>query len=57
MDFVPDRKTCIEKNYTWTNSPVNFDDVFQAYLSLLEIATFKGWIHIIYDAIDSRVSV
>lgn len=56
-DFVPDRSTCIAKNYTWTNSPVNFDNILQAYLSLLQVATFKGWIQIIYDAIDSRVSL
>lgn len=54
--FVPDRQTCITKNYTWANSPVNFDNVIQAYFSLFQVATFKGWIQLIYDAIDSRVS-
>lgn len=43
-------------NYEWTNSPVNFDNVIEAYLSLLQVATFKGWIRLIQDAVNSRVS-
>lgn len=53
---MPDRTTCIDKHYEWTNSPVNFDNVIEAYLSLLQVATFKGWIGLIQDAVDSRVS-
>lgn len=55
IDFVPDRETCIMKSYTWTNTPVNFDNVIEAYVSLVQVATFKGWIQVIYSAIDSRV--
>lgn len=55
-DYVKDRETCLEKNYKWVNEAVNFDNVFKAYFSLLEIASFKGWIQLIYGAMDSRVS-
>lgn len=54
---MPDREKCLaNKDYEWTNSPVNFDNVIDAYLSLLQVATFKGWIRLIQDAVDSRVS-
>ncbi|RZC43099.1 Ion trans and/or PKD channel domain containing protein [Asbolus verrucosus] len=32
---------------------MNFDNVGNAYLSLFEVAIFKGWIQIMVDAIDS----
>lgn len=55
IEVVPDRETCAMKDYTWTNMPVNFDNVIEAYLSLLQVATFKGWIQIIYSAVDTQV--
>ncbi len=33
---------------------MNFDHVGKAYLCLFQVATFKGWIGIMNDAIDSR---
>ncbi|OWK58502.1 Sodium channel protein type 5 subunit alpha [Lonchura striata] len=45
---------CIAKNGTWTNSVVNFDNVGMGYLALLQVATFKGWMDIMYAAVDSR---
>jgi hypothetical protein len=33
---------------------MNFDHVGKAYLCLFQVATFKGWIQIMNDAIDSR---
>lgn len=54
---APDKNACILiKDFEWENSPVNFDNVINAFLSLLQVATFKGWIGIIGDAVDSRVS-
>nr|XP_033800545.1 sodium channel protein type 2 subunit alpha-like [Geotrypetes seraphini] len=38
----------------WKNVKVNFDNVGTGYLSLLQIATFKGWTEIMYAAVDSR---
>ncbi|ERE71009.1 sodium channel protein type 2 subunit alpha-like isoform 2 [Cricetulus griseus] len=46
----------IESNQTarWKNVKVNFDNVGLGYLSLLQVATFKGWMDIMYAAVDSR---
>ncbi|KAM8933515.1 sodium channel protein type 2 subunit alpha-like [Pelodytes ibericus] len=38
----------------WRNVIVNFDNVGAGYLALLQVATFKGWMPIMYAAIDSR---
>ncbi|XP_061763638.1 sodium channel protein type 4 subunit alpha A isoform X1 [Nerophis ophidion] len=38
----------------WVNVKVNFDNVGKGYLSLLQVATFKGWMDIMYAAVDSR---
>nr|6NT3_A Chain A, Sodium channel protein type 9 subunit alpha, Sodium channel protein PaFPC1, chimeric construct [synthetic construct]6NT4_A Chain A, Sodium channel protein PaFPC1,Sodium channel protein type 9 subunit alpha,Sodium channel protein PaFPC1 [synthetic construct] len=53
-EITMDRNDCLHENYTWENSPMNFDHVGNAYLSLLQVATFKGWLQIMNDAIDSR---
>ena len=53
-DTIPDKKACLENNHTWVNSGMNFDHVGKAYLSLFEVAIFKGWTGILYDAGDSR---
>lgn len=53
-EIIPDRNACNAENYTWENSPMNFDHVGKAYLCLFQVATFKGWIQIMNDAIDSR---
>ena len=37
----------------WVNSQVNFDSVLAAYVSLFQVATFKGWIDVMADAVDS----
>ncbi|XP_009574520.1 PREDICTED: sodium channel protein type 5 subunit alpha-like, partial [Fulmarus glacialis] len=38
----------------WVNVKVNFDNVGSGYLALLQVATFKGWMTIMYAAVDSR---
>ncbi|KAM9772807.1 sodium channel protein type 4 subunit alpha A isoform X1 [Syngnathus typhle] len=38
----------------WVNIKVNYDNVGKGYLSLLQVATFKGWMDIMYAAVDSR---
>lgn len=52
-EIVPDRSVCLSKNYSWVNSEVHFDHVGMAYLALFQVATWKGWIPIMNDAIDS----
>ncbi|XP_065811002.1 sodium channel, voltage gated, type VIII, alpha subunit b isoform X1 [Labrus bergylta] len=47
----------INQNFTevrWKNVKINFDNVGSGYLALLQVATFKGWMDIMYAAIDSR---
>ncbi|XP_042204473.1 sodium channel protein para-like isoform X8 [Homarus americanus] len=50
---VPNKDKCIADNLTWENSEVHFDHVGMAYLALFQVATWKGWIQIMNDAIDS----
>jgi len=52
--IIKDKKECLAANMSWENSAMNFDHVGKAYLSLFQVATFKGWIDIMNDAIDSR---
>ena len=54
-EIVPDVVTCLTENNTeWVNSKITFDHVGHAYISLFQVATFKGWHQIMSDAIDSR---
>uniref|UniRef100_H2YKP4 Sodium channel protein n=1 Tax=Ciona savignyi TaxID=51511 RepID=H2YKP4_CIOSA len=41
----------------WTNLPINFDNVMIAYISLLQVATFKGWMPIMYAAVDAPMKI
>uniref|UniRef100_UPI0037E71A3F sodium channel protein type 4 subunit alpha B n=1 Tax=Semicossyphus pulcher TaxID=241346 RepID=UPI0037E71A3F len=58
-DDVHNKTEClalIAENFTevrWRNVKVNFDNVGMGYLSLLQVATFKGWMDIMYAAVDS----
>ncbi|XP_029444268.1 sodium channel protein type 5 subunit alpha-like isoform X9 [Rhinatrema bivittatum] len=55
--FVSNKANCSALNqseYYWTNVKVNFDNVGAGYLALLQVATFKGWMDIMYAAVDSR---
>ncbi|XP_055985321.1 sodium channel protein type 10 subunit alpha [Sorex fumeus] len=58
---VTNKTECVIKNYTktffWVNVKVNFDNVGMGYLALLQVATFKGWMDIMYAAVDSRSEV
>uniref|UniRef100_A0A674JK08 Sodium channel protein n=1 Tax=Terrapene triunguis TaxID=2587831 RepID=A0A674JK08_9SAUR len=55
---IENKQNCIAYNDThkiyWTNGKVNFDHVGSGYLALLQVATFKGWMDIMYAAVDSR---
>ncbi|XP_029428181.1 sodium channel protein type 4 subunit alpha [Rhinatrema bivittatum] len=58
ISIVNNRSDCLALNHTgeirWVNVKVNFDNVGLGYLSLLQVATFKGWMDIMYAAVDSR---
>ncbi|XP_046880071.1 sodium channel protein type 4 subunit alpha-like isoform X3 [Hypomesus transpacificus] len=55
--FVNNKTDCLALNNTqfyWSKVKVNFDNVGAGYLALLQVATFKGWMDIMYAAVDSR---
>ncbi|XP_074783137.1 sodium channel protein type 4 subunit alpha [Athene noctua] len=58
ISVVNNRSDCMALLHTnevrWVNVKVNFDNVGLGYLSLLQVATFKGWMDIMYAAVDSR---
>uniref|UniRef100_A0A674D7W4 Sodium channel protein n=1 Tax=Salmo trutta TaxID=8032 RepID=A0A674D7W4_SALTR len=59
-EVVNNRTECLQlmegnNDVRWMNSKINFDSVAMGYLSLLQVATFKGWLGIIYSAVDSRM--
>ncbi|KAM9321608.1 sodium channel protein type 8 subunit alpha [Gastrophryne carolinensis] len=60
IDEVNNQSECenlINQNFTevrWKNVKINFDNVGAGYLALLQVATFKGWMDIMYAAVDSR---
>ncbi|XP_066572760.1 sodium channel, voltage gated, type V-like, alpha b isoform X1 [Amia ocellicauda] len=54
---INNKSACLARNspdYNWTKVKVNFDNVGAGYLALLQVATFKGWMEIMYAAVDSR---
>ncbi|KAM3592526.1 uncharacterized protein V6R79_020777 [Siganus canaliculatus] len=59
MSVVNNKSDCMAvaeatQDARWANVKVNYDNVAKGYLSLLQIATFKGWMDIMYAAVDSR---
>ncbi|XP_060930187.1 sodium channel, voltage gated, type VIII, alpha subunit a isoform X11 [Limanda limanda] len=60
VDVVNNKTQCValmHQNFTevrWKNVKINFDNVGAGYLALLQVATFKGWMDIMYAAVDSR---
>ncbi|XP_078716601.1 sodium channel protein type 2 subunit alpha-like isoform X3 [Lampetra fluviatilis] len=54
--IIPHQNACLEQSPSlrWKNLPVNFDNVASGYLALLQVSTFKGWMDIMYAAVDSR---
>ncbi|XP_027527855.1 sodium channel protein type 5 subunit alpha-like, partial [Neopelma chrysocephalum] len=54
ISAINNKSDCDSYGGNWTNYPVNFDNVGMGYLALLQVATFKGWMDIMYAAVDSR---
>uniref|UniRef100_A0A6I8NUK9 Sodium channel protein n=1 Tax=Ornithorhynchus anatinus TaxID=9258 RepID=A0A6I8NUK9_ORNAN len=56
--LINNKSECEGLNVTgdlkWIQVRVNFDNVGLGYLALLQVATFKGWMDIMYAAVDSR---
>ncbi|XP_041857898.1 sodium channel, voltage-gated, type I-like, alpha isoform X1 [Melanotaenia boesemani] len=57
---VNNKSVCLQlgnETAHWKNLKVNFDNVAMGYLALLQVATFKGWMDIMYAAVDSADNV
>ncbi|XP_055019107.1 sodium channel, voltage-gated, type I like, alpha b [Boleophthalmus pectinirostris] len=57
ISVVNNMSECLSKvneSARWKNVKINFDNVGAGYLALLQVATFKGWMDIMYAAVDSR---
>ncbi|XP_063067578.1 sodium channel, voltage-gated, type I like, alpha b [Engraulis encrasicolus] len=57
LSLVNNKSECLaQRNNSarWKNVKINFDNVGAGYLALLQVATFKGWMDIMYAAVDSR---
>ena len=57
VEIVNNETDCDTSKYPdrhWVNAEMNFDHVGYAYLSLFQVATFKGWTIIMADATDAR---
>nr|AEF59076.1 putative voltage-dependent cation channel [Monosiga brevicollis] len=44
----------IAAGYTWVNPTVNFDNILNAFVALLQVATFEGWMEIMEAAVDAQ---
>ncbi|XP_034443001.1 sodium channel protein type 4 subunit alpha B-like isoform X2 [Hippoglossus hippoglossus] len=47
----------IHENFSdvsWKNKKLHFDNVAEGYRSLLQVATFNGWLEVISSAVDAR---
>uniref|UniRef100_A0A8C5N6Y1 Ion transport domain-containing protein n=1 Tax=Gouania willdenowi TaxID=441366 RepID=A0A8C5N6Y1_GOUWI len=53
-DRIWSLRTTTQRCTTGARSKSNFDNVGAGYLALLQVATFKGWMEIMYAAVDSR---
>ena len=65
LTYSQNRKRCMQirdyylktQNRTvvdWKVPEVNFDNVWNGYLALLQVATFMGWLEIMHNAVDIR---
>ena len=55
--MIANKEACLaysEEAASWALPPMTFDHVGKAYLALLEVAIFKGWLDIMSGAVDSR---
>ncbi|CAB4015148.1 sodium channel 60E-like, partial [Paramuricea clavata] len=50
---VPNKTTCLEKEFRWENSHMNYDNVLNGLVALTQVATLEGWMEIMRDAVDA----
>ncbi|XP_043832529.1 sodium channel protein type 10 subunit alpha-like [Dromiciops gliroides] len=54
VSIANNKTQCNNSGLFWDTVKVNFNNVGIGYLALLQVATFKGWMDIMYAAVDSR---
>ncbi|XP_067115667.1 sodium channel, voltage-gated, type I-like, alpha [Osmerus mordax] len=57
LEEIANKTACLNAaagGASWKNVKINFDNVGAGYLALLQVATYKGWMDIMYAAVDSR---
>jgi hypothetical protein len=42
IQVVANRSQCLEKNFTWINAKINFDNVGMAYIALFQVVREAG---------------
>ncbi|CAG7833557.1 unnamed protein product [Allacma fusca] len=54
-EVVKNKEECCNNTsqWSWINTQPNFDNVFQGYLTLFQVATFEGWMEAMRAAVDS----
>ena len=51
--ITPNKSVCLAKGFRWKNSEVNFDNAFNGFLPLFQVATFEGWTEVMRDSVDA----
>lgn len=54
VNIVDDRDACYFNNFTWVNTKVNFDHVPNALFALLQVATMRGDLTILFNLMDTQ---
>ena len=52
-DIVQNKTVCESMGLLWINSNVNFDNVLNGFLALLQLGTFSGWYNVLEQMIDA----
>ncbi|XP_039614029.1 sodium channel protein type 1 subunit alpha-like [Polypterus senegalus] len=54
VNNITDCQAYSDKGFKWVNTEINFDNIMSAYLALLQVSTFEGWMEIMASAADAR---
>ena len=52
--LIETAEECTRAGYSWKNNEFNFDNIFEAFLSLFVIGLLEGWQEIMYKCIDAK---
>lgn len=51
-NFIFTKEDCFDYGGDWINKDLNFDNIFQAISSLIQISTTEGWLEEMYNGMD-----